>query len=96
MMSARRHRKPTRASCQIAILNELGLHARPAAEFVRWANAFRSEVWIVTENGRFSGLSMIDVMQANLNQGALATLEAIGPDAEEAVERLAQVVAELT
>ena len=39
---------------------------------------------------------MIDVMQANLNQGALATLEAIGPDAEEAVERLAQVVAELT
>ena len=50
----------------------------------------------MTENGRFSGLSMIDVMQANLNQGALATLEAIGPDAEEAVERLAQVVAELT
>ena len=38
---------------------------------------------------------MIDVMQANLNQGAVATLEAIGPDAEEAVKRLAQVVTRL-
>jgi phosphocarrier protein HPr len=82
-------------SREICITNELGLHARPAAEFVRRANAFRSEIWLVTAAGRFSPLSLIDVMRANLNCGAVAILEATGPDASEAVERLAQVVREL-
>ena len=82
------------ATRQITVINELGLHARPAAEFVRRANAFRSEIWILTEDKRFSALSLIDVMRANLNQGALATLEAIGPDALEAVECLEKFVAE--
>ncbi len=72
-----------------------GLHARPAAEFVRRANAFRSDIWIVTKAGRFSALSLLEVMRANLDRGAVATLEASGPDAEEAVERLAKVVKEM-
>jgi phosphotransferase system HPr (HPr) family protein len=84
-----------RASREITILNELGLHARPAAEFVRRANAFRSEIWIQTKTGRFSALSLLEVMRANLDRGAVARLEAAGPDAEEAVECLAQVVREL-
>ena len=87
-------REEVHAMRQIIIINELGLHARPAAEFVRRANAFRSEIWILTEDKRFSALSLIDVMRANLNQGALATLEAIGPDALEAVECLEKFVAE--
>lgn len=84
-----------RASRAITIVNRLGLHARPAAEFVRRANSFRSEIWLVTKAGRFSALSLIDVMRANLDRGATATLEASGVDAEEAVERLARVVREL-
>jgi phosphotransferase system HPr (HPr) family protein len=85
-------REPVRASCQIEIVNELGLHARPAAEFVRHANTFRSDIWLVTAKGKFSGLSLIDVMRANLDRGAIVTLEAVGPDAEEAVERLDKLV----
>ncbi len=84
-----------RASREITIVNELGLHARPAAELVRQANAFRSEIWLVTGKGKFSALSLIDVMRANLDHGAVATLEAIGPDAENAVERLEKLVNEL-
>ncbi len=76
-------------------MNELGLHARPAAEFIHAANAFRSEIWIVTAKGKFSALSLIEVMRANLDRGAVATLEAIGPDAEEALERLERLVREL-
>jgi len=87
-------REEVHAMRQIIIMNELGLHARPAAEFVRRANGFRSEIWILTEHERFSALSLIDVMRANLNQGAVATLEAIGPDALEAVECLEKMVAE--
>ncbi|MBA3830758.1 MAG: HPr family phosphocarrier protein [Chthoniobacterales bacterium] len=84
-----------RASREITILNPLGLHARPAAEFVRRANSFRSEIWLVTKAGRFSALSLIDVMRANLDRGATAMLEASGIDAEAAVERLARLVREL-
>ena len=87
-------REEVHAMRQIIIMNELGLHARPAAEFVRRANGFRSEIWILTEDERFSALSLIGVMRANLNQGAVATLEAIGPDALEAVECLEKFVAE--
>ena len=82
------------ATRQITVINELGLHARPAAEFVRRANGFRSEIWILTEDKRLSALSLIEVMRANLNQGAVATLEAVGPDALEAVECLEKMVAE--
>ena len=87
--------KVGRASRQITIVNEMGLHARPAAEFVRLANAFRSEIWLVTAQGKFSALSLIEVMRTNLNRGAVATLEAIGPDAEEAVEQLGNLVRQL-
>ena len=76
-------------------MNKLGLHARPAAEFVRQANSFRSEIWLLTPSGRYSALSLIDVMRANLDCGAVAILEAKGVDAEKAVERLARLVAEM-
>lgn len=87
--------KNSRAECEITIRNELGLHARPAAVFVKQANAFRSEIWIVTAVGRYDALSLIDVMRANLNRGATARIEAIGVDAEKAVARLAEVVRQL-
>jgi phosphocarrier protein HPr len=76
------------------IVNPLGLHARPAAEFAKNARRFRSDIWIVKDGTRFSALSLIDILRANLSQGATATLEAKGRDAEEAVERLAQVLLE--
>lgn len=84
-----------RATGEITIVNQLGLHARPAAEFVRQANVFRSDIWLTTPSGRFSALSLLEVMRANLDCGAVATLEAVGPDAEEAVARLVKVVAEM-
>ena len=87
--------KNSRAECEITIRNELGLHARPAAEFVKQANSFRSEIWIVTAAGRYDALSLIDVMRANLNRGATARLEAVGVDAEKAVARLVDVVRQL-
>jgi phosphocarrier protein len=82
------------ATREVTILNELGLHARPAAEFARRANAFRSEIWIVKDGQRFSAASLIDILRANLDKGATAVLEAKGRDAEAAVERLARLLRE--
>ncbi len=80
---------------EVTIVNELGLHARPAAEFVRTASAFLSEISIIRQDRRYSAQSMMDVMLANLRCGDSATLEADGADAELAVTTLAALVERL-
>ena len=87
-------RAPVSAKREVHITNKLGLHARPAAEFVKRANSFRSEVWIVKDGKRYSATSLIDILRANLDWGASGTLEAHGVDAEEALERLEKLLAE--
>jgi phosphocarrier protein len=73
---------------EVRITNKLGLHARPAAQFVKLARKFRSEIWIVKEGKRYSAASLIDVLRANLDCGASVTLEAHGVDAQEALQDL--------
>lgn len=82
------------ATRPVTIQNELGLHARPAAEFVRVANKFRSEITLIKDGRRFSASSLIDVLRANLDRGASAMLEARGADAEAAVARLEKLLIE--
>ena len=87
-------RAPVSAKREVHITNKLGLHARPAAEFVKRANSFRSEIWIVKDGKRYSATSLIDILRANFDWGATGTLEAHGVDAEEALERLQKLLAE--
>src|SRR6185369_16604698 len=47
---------------EIIVQNELGLHARPAAEFVRVANSFRAEITLIKDEQRFSAASLIVVL----------------------------------
>jgi phosphotransferase system HPr (HPr) family protein len=89
-----RKRERVSAQREVRITNKLGLHARPAAQFVKRVRGFRSEIWVVKEGKRFSGSSLIDVLRANLDCGATATLEAHGVDADEAVEDLGKLLAE--
>jgi phosphotransferase system HPr (HPr) family protein len=80
---------------EVTVVNPLGLHARPAAQFVKRARSFRSEIFLIKGEQRFDALSLIDVLRANLDQGAVILLEAIGRDAEQAIESLAQLLREL-
>ncbi|HEV3410723.1 MAG TPA: HPr family phosphocarrier protein [Chthoniobacterales bacterium] len=91
----RTKREPVSVSREVIVTNELGLHARPAAEFARKANSFRSEIAMVRNGERFSATSVIDILRANLERGAQLTLEAHGVDAEEAVSALEKVLSEL-
>jgi hypothetical protein len=54
--------KRARTSAQrvVRVTNKLGLHARPAAQFVKRVRSFRSEIWLVKEGKRFSASSLID------------------------------------
>lgn len=94
-MIFRQKRTPVSAEREVRISNKLGLHARPAAHFVKHVRTFRSEIWLATADGRYSASSLIDVLRANLDCGSTATLHAHGVDAEEAVERLQRLFGEL-
>jgi len=93
-MTFREKRAPVSTRREVRITNKLGLHARPAAQFVKRARSFRSEIWIVKDGKRYSAASLIDILRANLDCGATAMLEAHGVDAEEALERLEKLLAE--
>jgi phosphocarrier protein len=78
----------------VQIVNELGLHARPAAEFVRCALKFRSEIVLRRGEDRFSAASILEVLSANLDFGSRVILEAIGPDAQDALDELEKLLRE--
>ena len=91
----RAKREPTRVVREITIVNKHGFHARPAAEFVRRANSFRSEIWLTRNGERFSGTSLMDLLRGQFEYGATATLEAFGTDAPAAADALCQVLLHL-
>jgi phosphotransferase system HPr (HPr) family protein len=77
---------------EVEIVNKLGLHARPAALFVRSVIRFKSTITIWKGEENFSAASLLEVLTANLNCGDRVVLEAIGPDAQEAVNELETVL----
>jgi len=79
---------------KVTVLNKLGLHARPASEFVRCARAFNAVIHIRKDGETYSAASILDVLSANLDCGAAMILQADGPDAEQALERLAALLEE--
>ena len=95
MLWRRSKREPVRVTREITISNKHGFHARPAAEFVRKANSFRSQITLTRNGERYSGTSLMDILRGQFECGATATLEAYGPDAEDAVEALCEVLVKL-
>jgi phosphocarrier protein HPr len=78
---------------EVRIENRNGLHARPAAEIVKAASKFRSEVTIRRDDMEVNGKSIMGVMMLAAEYGTTLWLRADGEDAEQAVEALAALVA---
>ena len=78
---------------EVQIVNRNGLHARPAAEIVKAASKFRSEVTIRRDDMEVNGKSIMGVMMLAAEFGTTLWVRAIGDDAEQAVEALATLVA---
>jgi phosphocarrier protein len=83
----------TVARRQIEITNYLGLHMRPANQFVVLARQFQSDVRVLHNGSQFNGKSILSLTSLCAERGVKLELEARGPDAEEAVEALASLVA---
>jgi phosphocarrier protein len=75
------------------IVNQEGLHARPAAKIVRLASSFDSEIELLKDGLAVNGKSIMGVMMLAAELGSSIMIRADGPDAELAVEALTQLVA---
>ncbi|MFP4147843.1 MAG: HPr family phosphocarrier protein [Halorhodospira sp.] len=80
-------------SREATITNRLGLHARAAARFVATASAYASEIHVRHGDKRVNGKSIMGLMMLAAACKATITIEAEGPDAEQAVNALAELVA---
>ena len=81
------------AERSVQILNKNGLHARPAAEMVKAAAKFKSDITISREDIEVNGKSIMGVMMLAAECGATILLRATGPDADQAIDALASIVA---
>jgi phosphocarrier protein len=78
---------------EATIVNQDGLHARPAARIVRLANSFDSSIELLKDGLEVNGKSIMGVMMLAAECGSSIMIRADGPDAEQAVAALAALVA---
>ena len=76
----------------VRIVNRLGMHARPAAHFVRLASRFASEIYVSRDSVEVNGKSIMGVMMLAAEEGASIEIRAHGEDAQRAVEELVALV----
>lgn len=78
---------------EATIVNQDGIHARPAARIVRLASNFTADIELAKDGVGVNGKSIMGVMMLAAECGSSITIRADGPDAEAAVTALADLVA---
>ena len=76
----------------LTVHNKVGLHARPAAQFVRTAKQFNSDVKVTHGEREANAKSILGVLTLGANQGAVITIHAKGEDAEQALTALEALI----
>ena len=81
-------------SCErtVQIRNRYGLHARPAAEFVKTAHTFDADVWVRKADLEVNGKSIMGMMMLAAEQGTELVIRASGDDAQAAIDALTALV----
>ena len=77
---------------QVTLKNKLGLHARPAAHFVRLAAQFESDVFLIKDDVRINAKSIMGVLMLAAPEGAKIKVVAEGDDAEVAVSEISELI----
>jgi phosphocarrier protein len=73
---------------ELTVINKLGIHARPAAMFVKIANRFRCDVFVEKDGEKVNGKSIMGLMMLAAGPGSKLTVHAQGADAHQAVAEL--------
>ena len=72
----------------LVVANKLGIHARPAAMFVRTANRFNCEIFVEKDGEKVNGKSIMGLMMLAAGPGSKLTVHAQGHDASQALAEL--------
>ena len=76
----------------VTVNNQVGLHARPATFFIQKATEFNSSIWIEKDERRINAKSLLGVLSLGIIKGMTMDIAADGPDEQEAVEALEQLI----
>ena len=82
----------TTCTQEFTICNKLGMHARPAAQFVKRASKYASNIWVEKDDEQVNGKSIMGLMMLAAGHGAKLIVTAEGTDAEEAVKELGTLI----
>ena len=77
---------------EFTISNKLGMHARPAAQFVKRASKYSSNIWVEKDDEQVNGKSIMGLMMLAAGHGAKLIVTAEGTDAVEAVKELGALI----
>jgi phosphocarrier protein HPr len=78
---------------EFLVSNKLGIHARPAALFVKIANRFRCDIFVEKDGERVNGKSIMGLMMLAAGPGSRLVVHATGPDASKALAELESLIA---
>lgn len=73
---------------ELLVANKLGIHARPAAMFVKTANRYQCEIQVEKDGETVNGKSIMGLMMLAAGPGSKVTVHADGPDATVALAEL--------
>jgi phosphocarrier protein len=77
---------------EFTILNKLGIHARPAAQFVKTANRFEANVFVEKDGEEVDGKSIMGLMMLAAGHGSIISVTAEGDDADAAMAALGDLI----
>jgi phosphocarrier protein len=93
-MSGRKLEEPEKSLIrELLIVNKLGIHARPAALFVKTANRFRCNIFVEKDGERVNGKSIMGLMMLAAGPGSRLKVHAEGNDASAALAEIEALVA---
>jgi phosphocarrier protein len=87
-MSAARKSQDKELSRDLIISNKLGVHARPAAMFVKVANRFEADIFVEKDGETVNGKSIMGLMMLAAGPGSRIQVRAAGPDAAQALTEI--------
>jgi phosphocarrier protein HPr len=79
---------------EVEIINKLGLHARASAKLTQLAGKYQCEVWMTRTGRRVNAKSIMGVMMLAAAKGTTVTVETDGPDEQQAMQALVQLITE--
>ena len=80
------------AEIDLVIRNQLGLHARACALFVKTASKFRADILVARDDLEVNGKSIMGVMMLAAEEGATIRVRATGPDETQALQAIRELV----